>query len=423
MDKATIDHLYDVYRRTYSVTTDSRKVKAGQIYFSLKGERFDGNAYANAALEDGASLAVVDDEAVVVQEDDRYILVENGLKALQDLARHHRQVLNIPVIALTGSNGKTTTKELLAACLKTKYKLQFTKGNLNNHIGVPLTILSTLPEHELLLVEMGANHIGEIKDLCEIAMPDIGLITNIGRAHLEGFGSYEGVITAKTEMYKYLIARGHKLVLNGEDQLLVDQCGSYENTSAYYPSEYKVLDSFPFLHIGKAGLKLNTSLVGVYNVFNIAAALHIGGLMECESDEMLEAIASYAPSNNRSQLVEKDGNSYIADAYNANPSSMQLNIEAFGQNHHNHKILVLGDMLELGEEANTEHQKVLELINKFNWAKVILVGPLFGQLQSSYEQYEFVNTAKEAKDRLSQISDSIIFVKGSRGIGLEILFT
>lgn len=422
MDKATIDHLYDVYRRTYSVTTDSRKVKAGQIYFSLKGERFDGNQYAEAALEDGASLVVVDDEAVVVQEDDRYILVENGLKALQDLARHHRKVLNIPVIALTGSNGKTTTKELLAACLKTKYKLQFTKGNLNNHIGVPLTILSTLPEHELLLVEMGANHIGEIKDLCEIAMPDIGLITNIGRAHLEGFGSYEGVITAKTEMYKYLIARGHKLVLNGEDQLLVDQCGSYENTSAYYPSEYRVLESFPFLHIEKSGLRLNTSLVGVYNVFNIAAALHIGGLMECKSDKMFKAIASYAPSNNRSQLVEKDGNQYIADAYNANPSSMQLNIEAFGHNHHDQKILVLGDMLELGGEAKTEHQKVLELINKFNWAKVILVGPLFGQLQSSYWQYEFVNTAKEAKDRLSQISDSIIFVKGSRGIGLEILF-
>lgn len=422
MDKATIDHLYDVYRRTYSVTTDSRKVKAGQIYFSLKGERFDGNAYAKGALEDGASLAIVDDESVVVHGDDRYILVENGLKTLQDLARHHRQVLNIPVIALTGSNGKTTTKELLAACLKTKYKLQFTKGNLNNHIGVPLTILSTLPNHELLLVEMGANHIGEIKDLCEIAMPDIGLITNIGRAHLEGFGSYEGVIRAKTEMYKYLMARGHKLVLNGEDQLLVDQCGSYENTSAYYPSEYKVLDSFPFLQIEKAGLKLNTSLVGAYNVFNIAAALHIGGLMECESDKMFEAIASYAPSNNRSQLVEKDGNQYIADAYNANPSSMQLNIEAFGHNLHDQKILVLGDMLELGGEAKTEHQKVLELINKFNWTKVILVGPLFGQMQSSYGQYEFVNTAKEAKDRLSQISDSIIFVKGSRGIGLEVLF-
>lgn len=422
MNQEKLLKIYSAYADQYKISTDSRTVGQGDVYLALKGDRFDGNQFAEQALQNGARLAVVDDDRMATS--DNIIHVDDGLHCLQQLALLHRRKLNIPVIALTGSNGKTTTKELMATCLATKFKINFTQGNLNNHIGVPLTILNTRPEHELLVVEMGANHIGEIHDLCTIAEPDLGLITNIGKAHLEGFGSYEGVIEAKTEMYRYLQSRGAKVLFNADDDSLAMHTSEYEAALPYNVSDYEMISSYPLLSFELNGMQYDTKLVGAYNLANVATAIAVGQAMGVGVQDMLQAITSYIPSNNRSQLIQRGHTSYIADAYNANPSSMQLSIKAFGESDIENKVLVLGDMLELGEDAEVLHREILELVTKYSWEKVILVGALFQSQSDVFGQYEFVADANQAIAVLQKLKElpRYIFVKGSRGLRLEQIF-
>ena len=417
----TLEKIYTHFcESNFRLTTDSRKVTAGIVYLALKGERFDGNEFANQALKSGASLVVIDNEEYD-SKDDRVILVEDSLATLQLLATHHRLALNLPVIALTGSNGKTTTKELLHAALSTKYKVLATAGNFNNHIGVPLTILSATPEHELMLVEMGANHVGEIHDLCNIALPDVGLITNIGKAHLEGFGGYEGVIKAKSEMYHYLKSTGGTIVYNHDDELLTSLVDDYVPSVLYAPSrDYELIDSYPRLSFTYKGTGYISHLVGAYNLTNIATAVGVGALMQCEVNEMLQAICLYEPSNNRSQTITKKGVHFILDAYNANPTSMELAIKEFGESSFSNKVMVLGDMMELGEDAIAEHERTIDQCLMLNKVEVVFVGPIFKSLENKYPHLNFVTSVNDLQSFIScSTSGTHCFVKGSRAIKLE----
>ena len=342
-------YIYKQYCKSYSISTDSRSIEGGEVYISLKGDRFDGNVYAANAIEQGAILVVVDDPEYLIKDDNRYILVEDGLLTLQSLARHHRTILNIPVIGLTGSNGKTTTKELIAEGLSVKYKVHATKGNYNNHIGVPLTILSAPVDCQIMIVEMGANHQGEIQSLCSIANPDIGMITNIGRAHLEGFGGYDGVVKAKSEMYESIKSTGGTIVYNNMDKILSSLVGNYLPIVMYNTKiDYKPISGYPHLRYLYRGVDCSSQLVGSVNSINIAAAHAICGLMGCDSDISLQAINDYNPSNNRSELRRINGVNFVLDAYNANPTSMELSITDFAVSGSMNKSLVLGDMLEVG---------------------------------------------------------------------------
>ncbi len=417
---SSIEIIYSHFCINYSLTTDSRKVESGSVYLALKGERFDGNEFAQQALELGASLVIVDDNKFYTK-DERVILVENSLETLQLLAQHHRQKLNIPVVALTGSNGKTTTKELLNEALSTKYNVHATAGNFNNHIGVPLTILKATPIHEIIIVEMGANHIKEIQNLCNIGLPDIGLITNIGKAHLEGFGGYEGVIKAKSEMYEHLKSTGGTIVYNNEDDLLTEVVGGYLPTVAYSPnSNYKLIDSYPKLSFEHNGVKRMTGLVGAYNLANIAAAISVGELMHCEVSKMLDAICDYVPTNNRSQTISKNGIHFILDAYNANPTSMELAIKEFGNSSFSNKGMVLGDMMELGVSTVMEHEKIIKQCRSLPTVDFIFVGPIFNEFEKKYPEFRFVKSVNNLSSFITQRKpDSHCLVKGSRSLRLE----
>lgn len=416
----TLEIIYRHYCANYSLTIDSRKVVPGTIYLALKGERFDGNEFAQQALESGASLVIVDNDKYYI-EDERVILVGNSLKTLQLLATHHRRKLNIPVIALTGSNGKTTTKELLKVALSTKYKVLATEGNFNNHIGVPLTILNATSKHEVMLVEMGANHVGEIQDLCRIALPDVGLITNIGKAHLEGFGGYEGVIKAKSEMYHHLKRTGGTIVYNQDDPLLSELVEEYIPSLLYSPSrDYELIDSYPKLSFKCKGKRYTTGLVGAYNLLNIATAVSVGALMQCKIPEMIDAICVYTPSNNRSQTITKNGVHFILDAYNANPTSMELAVKEFGESSFTSKVMVLGDMLELGADSAIEHDKIIQQCIGLSGIDFVFVGPIFKDLEKKYLDLNFVTSVNGLKEFMTQRPpDSHCFVKGSRALKLE----
>jgi len=416
----TIETIYNIYRTNYKLTTDSRAVETGMVYLALRGERFDGNQFAKQALDNGASLVIVDNADFYV-EDERMVLVEDGLQTLQRLATYHREMLNIPVIALTGSNGKTTTKELMNAALGTKYLLHVTAGNYNNHIGVPLTILAAAPEHELMILEMGANHQGEIRDLCSIGKPDVGLITNIGKAHLEGFGGIEGVIKGKSEMYQYLKETGGTILYNGDDDLLTRLLNNYMPSIRYSPTaDFDVVDSHPVLTFYHSDILYNTHLVGSYNMVNVATAIAVGQLMECDTLQMLDAIGKYLPSNNRSQAYTKNGNHFILDAYNANPTSMRLAIDGFIKADYKNKILILGDMLELGGESDLEHRNILISLNDHQWNQVYLVGSCFMRHQSEFRDYQFFDSVNDLKAIIQNLDQHHnILVKGSRGTQLE----
>ena len=392
----------------------------GTIYLALRGERFDGNQFAAQALEAGAALVVIDNGDYNIN-DDRVVLVKDSLKMLQSLAKHHRQVLNIPVVALTGSNGKTTTKELLNEALANKYNVLATAGNFNNHIGVPLTILKATPLHDLMIVEMGANHIGEIKDLCEMALPDIGLITNIGKAHLEGFGGYEGVIKAKSEMYHFLKSSGGTIVYNQEDELLSKLVKDYIPQVAYSPkADFELISSYPNLSFVYEGKEYTSKLVGEYNLLNIATAVSVATLLECEVLDILEAISNYLPTNNRSQTISKKGIHFILDAYNANPSSMKLAIKDFGESLLENKVLILGDMLELGEDSFMEHEQTINQCLELSLTTVVFVGPIFQRFEKQYPDFSFVESVNELQSFAIQMLPSThCFVKGSRAIKLE----
>lgn len=416
----TLEKIYNHFcDNDYKLTTDSRKIEPGTVYVSLKGERFDGNEFASQALKSGAGLVIVDNKEYFNQ-DDRMVLVEDSLQTLQHLASHHRQMLNLPVIALTGSNGKTTTKELLNVALSTHYNVLATSGNFNNHIGVPLTLLRATSDHEVMVIEMGANHVGEIEQLCKIALPDIGLITNIGKAHLEGFGGYNGVIKAKSEMYSFLKSTGGTIVYNSDDTLLTDLVGEYLPAVKYSPNkDFNLINSYPKLSFRFNEESFTTELVGAYNLANISSAISLGRIMKCETADMLEAICTYTPTNNRSQTVVKKGIQFTLDAYNANPTSMELAIKEFTSSSYQNKVMILGDMLELGVESPTEHKKTIEQCLSYE-VECIFVGNCFMELSNDYPDLNFVKSVEDLRQLVSEIpSNTHCFVKGSRGIQLE----
>ncbi len=422
----SVENLYTLFLQHPEISTDSRKIPEGALFFGLKGDHFDGNEFAGKALEKGASFSIIDDSRFCV--DDRCILVENVLSSLQQLANHHRKHFRIPVLAITGTNGKTTTKELIHAVLSKKYRTLATTGNLNNHIGVPLTLLKIDSETEIAIVEMGANHAGEIDLLCRIAEPTHGIITNIGKAHLEGFGGFEGVVKTKTELYRYLKSRQGIVFVNNDNPLLV-QYSAGMKVVHYESGKDTGIDKLthpedPYLKmelkIDEQEIPLSTKLFGQYNSENILAAACIGHFFGVEPGRIKEAIESYQPQNNRSQVLQTKSNLLILDLYNANPGSMEQAIRNFAGTTHARKVLILGDMLELGSECDPEHQIILELIEKLGFTEVFLVGPVFTRLNRKREWLCFQDSdlARIWLDH-HRIKDAFILLKGSRGIKLE----
>ena len=419
-----IEELYKIYLKNPSVQTDTRKLKQGDIYFALKGANHNGNAYAKLALESGASYSVVDED--IDGEDSRIIRVDDVLTTLQQLSKFHRLQFDIPFIAITGSNGKTTTKELIHVVLSSKYKTYTTEGNLNNHIGVPLTILKIKKDAEMAVIEMGANHQKEIEGYCKYALPTHALITNCGKAHLEGFGGVEGVRKGKGELFDFIrMNQGSVFLFNDYDYLIkmaegINSVKTYGTIQADLVGD--VSDDNQFLSVSvKKGANIdgiNTQLVGGYNLPNVLAAVCIGKAFEVPDDKIKSALESYQPSNSRSQLIKKDSNEIILDAYNANPSSMKLSIENFAKMSGNKKILMLGSMAELGDESQHEHQQLVDLIKSYSWNQVVLVGSAFSEIHESFNYFSKVD---EAKDwfKSQGFTEAQILIKGSRSMQME----
>ena len=415
----SISLLYSIFKQYPVICTDSRICPMDSLFFALKGDNFDANAFAVSALEKGCRYAIIDKAEYEI--DERFILVDDVLETLQKLASFHRSQLQTPIVAITGTNGKTTTKELIAAVLKEKHELLYTQGNLNNHIGVPLTLLKLKPEHEIAVVEMGANHPGEIKQLCEIARPDYGIITNVGKAHLEGFGSFDGVKKTKAELYDY-IARNGKLVFinqNNKDLCEMAQNAGLENKTATY-IDGKMVSSSPFLEmeLSASRLKLRSKLIGAYNAENMLAAATIGRYFSVSDEQIKHGLENYVPQNNRSQFVETAKNKLIVDAYNANPSSMALAIKNFAQIDAANKLLILGDMLELGEQSKQEHQNIIDLLQENGFEKVFLVGKEFAKTKNPYQCLENTGGLMQYLEK-ERIANHYMLIKGSRGIKLE----
>lgn len=420
----TIPELYDFFCTCTGVSTDTRQIAEGCLFVALRGDKFDGNVYAKDALEKGAKYAIVDNSDAAV--DNRYLLVENSLEALQQLAAYHRNQLNIPVVGLTGSNGKTTTKELIAAVLSKKFRTYATKGNLNNHIGVPLTLLAMDSTYEIAVVEMGANHQKEIALLSSISQPTHGLITNVGKAHLEGFGGIEGVKIGKGELYDWLAQSGGTVFVNGINGTLVemaDQRIFAERITYLIGDEAPVLleDSPLVVYQDAEGDRIKTYLTGKYNFENIAVALAIGQYFGVSNALANQAVAEYNPTNNRSQIIQKGTNTIIMDAYNANPSSMSAAIENFGRLKAERKMVILGDMLELGEESPEEHLLLGKLVAQQHFDVVILAGKLMQDalpaLPKAYYFPDKFSLHNWIVDHPQQ--NTHVLIKGSRGMGLE----
>lgn len=432
------EFLYQKYLQSSAICTDTRQITPGCMFFALKGDNFDGNAFALKALEDGAKWVVVDDPSV--KTDDRFILTDNVLNALQDLARHHRKQLNIPFIAITGTNGKTTTKELLYSVLSQHCKTYATAGNLNNHIGVPLTILSIPVSAEIAIIEMGANHQKEIALLCSIAQPSHGLITNVGKAHLEGFGSFEGVKIAKGELYEYLAQNNGIAFINSDNRHLVDMSRDrnvqnivqYGSSADNYVSG-AIANASPFLSVAwhREAMELDdqthlaqSNLTGAYNLENILAVICIGTFFRLSADQINRGIEVYKPSNNRSQITKTEKNTLICDFYNANPSSMKVALDNLRNAPEKQKAFILGDMFELGKEAETEHKLVVEEAIHLKAQRSIFVGEEFYRLRDQFQDNaEFYRTTTEAYNGLkaNSLTDFLILIKGSRGMKLEML--
>jgi len=422
------EDFYTTYLQYPQICTDSRRVKPGCLYFSLRGDHFNGNLFAADALEQGSALAIVDDPSIV--KDDRYILVPDVLSFLQELASYHRTQLKIPVIALTGTNGKTTTKELIHSVLRQKYQTIATAGNFNNHIGVPLTLLSANQDTEILIVEMGANHPLEIEFLCKIAKPNAGLITNIGKAHLEGFGSFEGVVSTKNELYDSIKSNGGKLFVNQDDDLLVKLAGSYPfysyGTSENADTCGSAIHRDRFLEVawtrrGSNNLtKVSSHLTGGYNLYNILAAISIGDWLGLTPDQINTGIESYVPGNMRSQWLQTSSNNLLLDAYNANPSSMSLAVENFSLLHLPRQIVILGDMFELGEHSAAEHLSIIRQADLLDFEEIIFVGPRFFKCSTGF-LHSFFKNIDDLKEYLSaaKFNSCNILIKGSRGMQLE----
>lgn len=425
----SIEELYVKYLEHPTICTDSRRIDEHSLFFALKGESFDGNEYAAQAIEDGSAFAVVDSEEKA--NGDQYILVDNVLESLQELARYHREHLNIPVICITGTNGKTTTKELLTSVLSKKFSVTSTRGNFNNHIGVPLSILSISKDTEMAVIELGANHVGEIEFLCGIAKPSHGIITNIGKAHLEGFGDLDGVKKAKSELYQYLKSEGGTVFINADNDLLMDLAkgmdaifygssgdnyckGALINADGHLKISYKLRDGDEH--------QVESHLIGAYNFENLMAAICIGSFFEVADTDIAKALLTYVPDNSRSQEIDTERNHIIMDAYNANPMNMRAALENFSNQGKLNSMVILGDMLELGDYAKEEHQQVVEYLRARAFDRVVLVGDQFSEVVGMLKCSHFRNV-EEAKIgfQSSPPSEMNILIKGSRGIGLEAL--
>ncbi len=454
-----VEDIYEVYLKSRDVTTDSRKVKEGSLFFALKGDNFDGNSFAPQALEKGAALCIVDNPDV--KSDERCVVVPDALKALQELARYHRSKLEIPVIGITGTNGKTTTKELVNAVLAKRYKTWATQGNFNNHIGVPLTLLSIPSDAEIAIIEMGANHPGEIDFLCGIANPEFGLITNVGKAHLEGFGSFKGVVRTKTELYKHLAAMAGVIFVNADDEVLMEKAekmaqlpsspsvlpGVVPSIPGATPSDYEegfcprgvnlpmasvvtygsaesaeykgsFVASDPYMKFyfedGDVVYTVQSQLIGGYNYYNAMAAVCVGRYFNVDLFDIKQAIEAYEPSNNRSQFKKTGHNDLILDCYNANPSSMRLAVENFSNMKASHKIVMLGGMKELGAGSKSEHKELLDLVVRSGFEMAYLVGEEF-RFAEGAERVRWFATSADVVDCLKNnpIEGATILIKGS----------
>ena len=419
-----IASIHNLFLKCKSVSIDTRKIEPNSLFVAIKGERFDANTFAKEALRKGASFVIIDNEAYFI--DQRTILVEDSLVALQELAKFHREYLKLPIIALTGSNGKTTTKELIAVVLSKKYKIKATAGNLNNHIGVPLTLLSFNSETEIGIVEMGANHKKEIEFLCELAKPDYGYITNFGKAHLEGFGGVAGVIEGKSEMYHYLFENDKLAFINLEDPIQVEKAKILKSFSFGINKENANVNitgvkANPFVEINYSNGTIASHLIGLYNANNINAALAIGKYFEVEDNAIKEALESYIPENNRSQLLTKGTNQIVLDAYNANPSSMAVAIDNFIQLDNPNKIMILGDMFELGQESQQEHKVIITMLLNEKNVTSYFIGKEFYDNRIDENNFRFYESFEAFASHLKEtkIENSTILIKGSRGMALE----
>jgi len=426
------EDLYKLFIQcNQKISTDTRKLENGSLFFALKGDNFDANEFSESAIQGGCSFAIVDDEKR--HDNSSIFLVENVLESLQQLAKYHRQQLKFPIIGITGSNGKTTNKELIHAVLSKKYNAFATKGNLNNHIGVPLTLLSLTHDHEIAIVEMGANHQGEIAMLCELSNPDYGLITNIGKAHLEGFGGIEGVKIGKSELYKHISSSKGKIFINGDDDVLLELSNNLEKIYYGASEEFNVhgksYSNSEFVEF-KWNVKnqsvdnqllVETHMFGQYNFINLLCAVCIGNYFAVSKNEINDALANYIPEMNRSQIKKTANNLVILDAYNANPSSMNLAIDNFSIQAFENKTAIIGDMLELGDYTYQEHEKVVLQLTKSKIKNVLFVGAHFFEFKKLFRNYLFFMNANELKDYLvsHQIVDSTLLIKGSRGMQLE----
>lgn len=408
-----IEDLYSLYSKNYLVDTDTRTIRPNSMFFSLKGDNFNGNSFAKKAIELGARHCVIDEAEYEIEG--VTILVNNALETLQSLATYHRQKLGIPIIGITGSNGKTTTKELILAVLKTQFKATATRGNLNNHIGVPLTLLSFTNETEIGIVEMGANHQKEIEFLATICEPDLGYITNFGKAHLEGFGGEEGVIKGKSELYTYLKEHHKTAFINPEDSTQLDLTSDLNTIEL--SNNITILSTQPFLMVQYNYQEIKTQLVGAYNETNIKAAISIGEYYGITESNIIAAIEDYYPTNNRSQLIKKKSNTLLLDAYNANPTSTLVALDNFNSIKYSSKVAILGDMFELGDYAFDEHQKIVTYCKTLDIHRCIFVGKEFYKTNASekYENFEKLKT----EITKSPLKNSYILIKGSRGMSLE----
>ena len=417
----TIQELHKRFLEQPLICTDTRNIQPDSIFFALKGENFNGNTFAEIALDKGASLVIADDPDYATEEN--IILVDNALSCLQSLATYHRNYCNARVIALTGSNGKTTTKELIYAVLSKKYRTIATKGNLNNHIGVPLTLLSIKEDTEMAIVEMGANHLGEIEFLANIAQPDFGYITNFGKAHLEGFGGEEGVIKGKSELYEYLKAHNKHIFLNADDPVQTKKLATYIKKLGYSsdnPQYYniKLTSSDPFVSLTVEDMSISTRLIGTYNFTNCSAAILIGKYFNVPLEDIKVALENYVPKNNRSQLLKKNGHNIILDAYNANPTSMKAALDNFNEMKAAHKTVFLGDMFELGKSANEEHQNIANVVGDMKFDMAFLIGENFNSTRTNlkkFSNFEELSLFLQSHE----LPDGDILIKGSRGMALE----
>jgi UDP-N-acetylmuramoyl-tripeptide--D-alanyl-D-alanine ligase len=420
----TIQQIHNLFLKCSKVSIDTRKIEANSFFVAIKGERFDANTFAKEALEKGASYVIIDNPDYFI--DDRTIVVADSLIALQELAKFHRHYLKLPIIALTGSNGKTTTKELINVVLSKKFNTKATIGNLNNHIGVPLTLLSFTTETEIGIVEMGANHQKEIEFLCEIAQPDYGYITNFGKAHLEGFGGVEGVIKGKSEMYTFLKLNNKSVFVNLDDDIQNAKTVDFNritfsqkelNASVYIEN----VAANPFVKIKVLGIEIHSHLIGLYNANNINAAITIGNHFGVSINDAKQAIESYVPENNRSQLLTKGTNEIILDAYNANPSSMRVALENFIQLDKNNKVVIIGDMYELGEESLSEHKAIVDYLMDNSSFECHFVGKDFFSNAIPKDNFHFHSTFDDFTTflKLNALENKTLLIKGSRGMALE----